>query len=153
MPTPLARSGLLAQPRYAAEMRARSTLGLTLLAARRWAPISAGLVVFVAATGACGLNLATTEDTAGQARGDSAAPLGDSAPQQRDSAVDPEGGGEAGGDAGDGGDGGATGPLVVQLASGLDRVCVVERVGSLKCWGRNDQGLSLIHISEPTRPY
>jgi len=118
-------------------MRALSTLGLTLLPARRWAPISAGLVVFVAATGACGLQLTITEDTAGQASGDSAAPLVDSAPRPLDSAVDPLGGGDAGADGG--ADGGPP-PLVVQLASGLDRVCVVGGVGSLKCWGRNDQG-------------
>lgn len=31
-------------------------------------------------------------------------------------------------------------PSIVQLAAALDRACVVEARGTLKCWGRNDLG-------------
>ncbi len=31
-------------------------------------------------------------------------------------------------------------PTIVQLAAAIDRACVVEARGSLKCWGRNDNG-------------
>ena len=51
------------------------------------------------------------------------------------------------------------GPAIA-ISSNHDHTCAVLENGSLACWGRNDNGqigtgsnLSLIHISEPTRPY
>ena len=88
---------------------------------------SALAIAVVVATGACGIELSavvvppsTTSDA------------GDAIDASRPDAAQPV---DAGKDAEP-----LPFPTIAQLATSIDRACVVEARGALKCWGRNDSG-------------
>ncbi len=90
---------------------------------------SALAIAVMVLTGACGIELSAV--VVPPAPGD-AGDAGDPIDASRPDVTSP---GDAGKDAEP-----LPFPTIVQVAAALDRACVVEARGSLKCWGRNDVG-------------